>query len=95
MAGISEPLRFYLGGGVLRRSLVVAAIVGTVLNLIAQGDILLADAPLVGWKIVLTYMVPFCVAAYGAVAARRQWRRSARALEAERREADTAEESTA
>ena len=56
--------------GIVRRSLILAAIVGTILNVINQGDALLGGAPLVAWKIVLTYCVPYCVATYGAVTAR-------------------------
>ncbi|HUT51311.1 MAG TPA: nitrate/nitrite transporter NrtS [Alphaproteobacteria bacterium] len=56
--------------GIVRRSLIVAIIVGTILNLIAQGDFLLDGQPLNFWKICLTYCVPYCVATYGAVSAR-------------------------
>ena len=70
-----------LSGGVLKRSFVVAVIVGTILNLIGQGDVLLAGDPLNWWKIGLTYMVPFCVATYGAVSARRQWAKSLAEME--------------
>jgi hypothetical protein len=56
--------------GIVRRSFWVALIVGTVLNLIAQGDFLVEGQPLNFWKIALTYCVPYCVATYGAVTAR-------------------------
>ena len=56
--------------GIVRRSFVLAVIVGTILNLINQGDALLAGTHLVAWKILLTYCVPYCVATYGAVTAR-------------------------
>jgi len=74
--GPLDELRFCLGGGVLRRSLTVALLVGTVLNFIAQGDFLIAGEPLNYWKIGLTYLVPFLVATYGAMTANRRWRRS-------------------
>lgn len=61
-----------LDRGIVRRSLVVAAIVGTVLNLIAQGDFLVMGQPLNYWKIALTYCVPYCVATYGGVTAKRE-----------------------
>ncbi|MCW5773110.1 MAG: nitrate/nitrite transporter NrtS [Rhodospirillaceae bacterium] len=65
--------------GIVRRSLVIAAIVGTILNLINQGDALLGGLPLVAWKLVLTYCVPYCVSTYGAVTARLEMaKRSAR-----------------
>lgn len=57
-------------GGVPRRSLAVALVVGTILNAINQGDALVTGAPVVVWKIALTYLVPYCVATYGAVAMR-------------------------
>jgi hypothetical protein len=63
--------------GVPRRSFAVAALVGTLLNLINQGDALLAGAHLDWLKIVLTYMVPYCVATYGAVSYRLQIARRA------------------
>jgi hypothetical protein len=55
---------------IMRRSFWVAVVVGTILNLIAQGDFLFDGLPLNFWKIGLTYCVPFCVATYGAVTAR-------------------------
>ncbi|MEO0944906.1 MAG: nitrate/nitrite transporter NrtS [Pseudomonadota bacterium] len=53
----------------LIRSLKVSAIVGTILNLINQPEAIFGDDPLVIWKVLLTYSVPFCVATYGAVTA--------------------------
>jgi hypothetical protein len=63
--------------GVPRRSFAAALVVGTLLNLINQGDALFAGRALDWTKLVLTYIVPYCVATYGAVAFR---------LEAMRRE---------
>ncbi|MEM7719876.1 MAG: nitrate/nitrite transporter NrtS [Pseudomonadota bacterium] len=54
---------------VLIRSLKVGAVVGTILNLINQPEAIFGDAPLVLWKVLLTYSVPFLVATYGAVTA--------------------------
>ncbi len=55
---------------VLSRALKVSLIVGTLLNLINQGDLLLSleleKLHLI--KISLTYLVPFCVATYTATA---------------------------
>jgi hypothetical protein len=56
--------------GVPRRSLFVALIVGTVLNLINQGEVLFGDGKINLVKIVLTYAVPYGVATYGAVSYR-------------------------
>ena len=53
--------------GVPLRSFNVALAVGTVLNLINQGDALLGGAPVSWVKIVLTYLVPYAVCTYGAV----------------------------
>jgi hypothetical protein len=53
----------------IRRSAVVALIVGSVLVAINQGDALLTgrwDAAL-AWKAPLTYLVPFVVATWGAL----------------------------
>lgn len=57
--------------GIVRRALATSAIVGTILNLIAQGDLLFAGEPIKLWKILLTYVVPYCVATYGGVTAQR------------------------
>lgn len=53
----------------IRRSLTVTVIIGTILNGINQGDALLAGEPLVAWKLLLTYFVPFAVASFGSYAA--------------------------
>ena len=56
-------------GPMLGRSLRVALVVGTVLTIINQGDSS-ASRPwteALFWKIPLTFMVPFCVATYGAL----------------------------
>ena len=54
------------------RSLATMAIVGTVLNVINQGDAILWSGAVNWWKVLLTYCVPFCVATFGAYAAFRQ-----------------------
>jgi hypothetical protein len=56
--------------GVPKRSFTVALIVGTILNLINQGDAVLGAANLNVTKLLLTYVVPYCVATYGAVSYR-------------------------
>lgn len=53
----------------VRRSVVVALVVGTLLNLINQPEVLQGDVSVIWWKVVLTYLVPFCVATYGAYSA--------------------------
>ena len=56
--------------GVPRRSLAAAVVVGTILNLINQGDALFTGKPLDWTKLLLTYVVPYCVTTYGAVSFR-------------------------
>jgi len=69
MSSRAEALRRTLAWPSVRRSLAVAAIVGTVLNAINQGpEIARGDWPMM-WKLVLTYLVPFAVASYGSYAA--------------------------
>jgi len=53
----------------VRRSTIVAIIVGTVINAINQGPELLNGAHPVLWKLGLSYFVPFAVASYGAYSA--------------------------
>ena len=50
-----------LSDGVPRRSLYVALVVGTVLNLINQGDALIGAGSIDWLKVVLTYCVPYAV----------------------------------
>jgi hypothetical protein len=63
----------------------VALVVGTILNLINQGDALLAGLPLNLAKALLTYAVPYCVATYGAVSYRLQSERLQKARSQGRR----------
>jgi hypothetical protein len=62
--------RYAITDGVPRRSFYVAIVVGTILNLINQGDALFGAAPINWIKIVLTYFVPYSVSTYGAVSYR-------------------------
>jgi hypothetical protein len=57
--------RCAISDGVPRRSLYIALIVGTVLNLINQGDALLGLASINWLKLILTYCVPYAVCTYG------------------------------
>ena len=58
----------------LRRSLVVALFVGTILTVLNQGGAVLSGtgSSSLYWKIPLTYCVPFCVATYAALSNVRQ-----------------------
>ena len=70
MAWWSRSWLYCISDGVPKRSLVVALIVGTILNLINQGDALVAGARPNILKLVLTFTVPYAVATYGAVSYR-------------------------
>ena len=51
------------------RSIWVGLIVGTILNLINQGNAIVGGKPLDFLKLLMTYAVPFFVASYGAYSA--------------------------
>jgi hypothetical protein len=67
---ILSLLRLCVSDGIPKRSLGVALVVGTILNLINQGDALFGGTDLDITKIILTFVVPYCVATYGAVSYR-------------------------
>ena len=69
MAEPNEALRRCFSRRGILRSLLVAIIVGTALNVINQGDAIFSGQQPVWWKIALTYFVPFAVASYGSYAA--------------------------
>ena len=56
-------------GPLLKRSLETAALVGSILLAINQGDLLLSSRwpAALAWKVPLTYLVPFLVATWGAL----------------------------
>ncbi len=54
--------------GVPKRAFWTAIVVGIILNLINQGDALVSGGRLNWFKAALTFVVPYCVATYGAVA---------------------------
>ena len=61
------------GKAAIRRSLIIAVLVGCTIIALNQGDILLSGAvtPVILVKILLTPCVPFCVSLYGAYIAYR------------------------
>ena len=72
MNGISKwkiACHWAVSEGVPRRSFYVALVVGTILNLINQGDSILGAGSVDWLKVVLTYFVPYAVCTYGAVSA--------------------------
>src|SRR6266404_177056 len=66
----SKIARICVSDGVPKRSLLVAIVVGTVLNLINQGGALIGHGHFDSVKAALTFAVPYCVATYGAVSYR-------------------------
>ena len=62
---------------VVRRALVVAAVVGTILITINHADALLQGEVSVKriWQMGLTYLVPYCVSTYSSVSALRSLQR--------------------
>lgn len=70
MRGWRLALDYALAAGVPRRSLAVALVVGSLLNLINQYDALFGQIPVNWFKLALTYCVPYAVSTYGAVAYR-------------------------
>lgn len=58
--------------GVVKTALIVAAVAGTLLNLINQGPQLMRGQPLDVARLLLTYVVPYVVSTIGAVST---WRR--------------------
>lgn len=70
MRALLQWYQYSIAGEVPRRSLMVALLVGTILNVINQGDQLVAGDKINFIKIILTYIVPYCVATYGAVSYR-------------------------
>ncbi len=51
-----------------RRALKVGAVVGTILIAINHGDLLFAGQYPPIWKLILTYLVPYCVSSYSTAA---------------------------
>jgi len=56
---------------ICRRACLVALVVGTVLNLINQGDNIFTGGGVDATKLILTYLVPFFVSAHGAFSCRK------------------------
>lgn len=55
-----------------KRALIIAVVVGTILNCINQAPEVMDGAPLQVTKALLTYMVPYSVSLYSAVATLRK-----------------------
>lgn len=61
-----------LKNGAVRRAVVVSLIVGTILNLINQGEALIGRGAVDWVRLGLTYSVPFFVSLHGALSATRR-----------------------
>jgi hypothetical protein len=61
-----RALAIALSPQVVKLGLRTSLVIGSLLNLINQGDALFGAAPLVVGKLLLTYLVPYCVATYSA-----------------------------
>jgi hypothetical protein len=70
MSTLWRAIHCSLSEGVPFRSGCVALVVGTILNLINQGDALLGTTSINWIKVLLTYLVPYAVSTYGAVSYR-------------------------
>ena len=65
----TAALRYVFSGAVFRRSLIIAAVVGCLLSITNQGDVLLREpfGVRIGIKIVLNFLIPFTVASVSAL----------------------------
>lgn len=61
-----DALKLALSGSSLRRSIFVSAVVGTILNVINQGDAMMAGQGFEFVKGALTFSVPFCVSTFAS-----------------------------
>jgi len=66
---LQKTLQIALSPDIVKRSLMVSVVVGTILNIINQGDALMGEQSLQIGKCILTFIVPYCVATYGSVVA--------------------------
>lgn len=71
MASSGDALKRVFSRPIVGRSLIVALVVGTILNAINQGPEIWAGEDVVLWKLLMTYCVPFLVASFGAYSALR------------------------
>ena len=70
MSRLKMVARYALSDGIPVRSFYVALVVGTILNLMNQGDAIIGDTPLNWSRFILTYVVPYAVSTYAAVSYR-------------------------
>lgn len=68
----TNRLRTFLEPQIIASATRVSLLVGTVLNLVNQGPVLVSQTGISWPKIAMNYIVPYCVATYSAAA--NQWR---------------------
>jgi methyl-accepting chemotaxis protein len=54
----------------IKTAVIISIVVGTILTLINQGEAFFDDVELNWFKVILTYIVPFCVSLYSSVLAK-------------------------
>lgn len=64
-----SPLRYIFSGSVAKRSLAIAVVVGCLLSITNQADVLLQEGltPRVGVKILMNFFIPFAVSSVSAL----------------------------
>jgi methyl-accepting chemotaxis protein len=62
----SERIRMKVTKKQVKTAIFISILVGTLLTLINQGEAFLGDAEINWFKVVLTYIVPFCVSLYSS-----------------------------
>jgi hypothetical protein len=67
-----DALHAVFSAAIIQRSATIALLVGTVLNAIDQGDVMLRGREIDWLKAAMNYVVPFCVASFGAYCACRE-----------------------
>ncbi len=67
--GSSEGIRYVLSGAVLKRNLLIALAVGSLLSLTNQLDVIVnrGFTPRVVVKIIFNFLIPFCVSSVSAL----------------------------
>ena len=63
------PWRYIFSAGVAKRSLAIAAVVGCLLSITNQADVLMQEGltPRIGVKILMNFFIPFAVSSVSAL----------------------------
>ena len=63
------PLRYIFSAGVAKRSLAIAVVVGCLLSITNQADVLMQEGltPRIGVKILMNFFIPFAVSSVSAL----------------------------